>query len=226
MWITSNFPICLFNFLSKRNSFNQHLKAIQNAAFYLVKLQDVLKKEHTLNPHERKMYSENIEKISKATEKLAQMEEDATDMLSLYTGSYNTIIKINKYNKINIYCGSLDVKDTEAIQMQDHIKGIRSKIQEFGGFRLDKNGSILKPPQETIKVTTKKPNFTTKIPIENKAMSSLTINEKNNVSSLTNSESTEENPIIHDVTKQTIEVNDSPAEASIAEAKPIGGLFL
>lgn len=71
---------------STRESFGQHLKTIQSAAHELIKLQEVLKKEKTMTDNERDLYTQNIEKISLAAQKLTQIEEEAADLTSIYAG--------------------------------------------------------------------------------------------------------------------------------------------
>lgn len=110
--------------------------------------------------------------------------------------------------------------------MNDHIKGIRSKIQELGGFRVSTTAEVttLKSKEESFQVTTKKPVVTNKAPNTNKPEKPLTIdnNEQESVSITLNGNQNVQMATTHDVEHETVEVNAPPAEASIAEAKPIG----
>lgn len=72
------------HFFSKSETFGHQLQTIQNAASQLISLQGVLKKQHKLNSNDRKVYTENLTKLSQAAQKLAQMEEEVADM-SLHT---------------------------------------------------------------------------------------------------------------------------------------------
>uniref|UniRef100_A0A336LKQ6 CSON008853 protein n=1 Tax=Culicoides sonorensis TaxID=179676 RepID=A0A336LKQ6_CULSO len=167
-----------------------------SAASQLVQLQEILKKDQTLSARDRKIYTENLEKISLAAQKLAQIEEETADMSSLYS-------------------------DSDPLEMNDHIKGIRSKIQEFGGFRLS-DGSTMKPTdlEKVTQITTRKPSVTSKAPNNNnkikpgKPVENVAVNPNSNGAH-------GQPPTVNDAEHETVEVNAPPAEASIAEAKPI-----
>lgn len=113
--------------------------------------------------------------------------------------------------------------------MNDHIKGIRSKIQEFGGFRVSTSAeaTTVKSMEETVnKVTTKKPLGTTKVPNKAKPEKPLVIDHENvSISQPENVDQNGQMATTHDAEHETVEVNASPAEASIAEAKPVGEFF-
>lgn len=111
--------------------------------------------------------------------------------------------------------------------MNDHIKGIRSKIQEFGGFRVPNSPEKLtsKPNQLSLDnkvITTRKPVPTNKpqkplVVEENVVESAVVAVNGDRVDQMT--------PTTHDIEHETVEVNAPEPEASIAEAKPVG-MFL
>ncbi|KFB45826.1 AGAP006502-PA-like protein [Anopheles sinensis] len=75
-------------------SFGDYLVNIQNAAASLVALQDSVKKTGKLSPDQKKVYTENLEKLGVAAQKLAhiqQADDDHDAIRFLFDSNYETV---------------------------------------------------------------------------------------------------------------------------------------
>uniref|UniRef100_A0A9I3BE95 DUF4774 domain-containing protein n=1 Tax=Anopheles coluzzii TaxID=1518534 RepID=A0A9I3BE95_ANOCL len=74
-------------------SFGDYLVKIQNAAASLVSLQETVKKTGKLSPDQRKVYTDNLEKLGVAAQKLAhiqQADDDQDAIRFLFDSNYET----------------------------------------------------------------------------------------------------------------------------------------
>uniref|UniRef100_A0A182JVF5 DUF4774 domain-containing protein n=1 Tax=Anopheles christyi TaxID=43041 RepID=A0A182JVF5_9DIPT len=107
-------------------SFGDYLLKIQNAAASLVSLQEMVKKTGKLSPDQRKVYTDNLEKLGVAAQKLAhiqQSDDDQDAIRFLFDSNYETApasepqtkkkISGNKITSFPGYKGKEEVKKKE-----------------------------------------------------------------------------------------------------------------
>uniref|UniRef100_A0A182NZT6 DUF4774 domain-containing protein n=1 Tax=Anopheles epiroticus TaxID=199890 RepID=A0A182NZT6_9DIPT len=106
-------------------SFGDYLLKIQNAAASLVSLQETVKKTGKLSPDQRKVYTDNLEKLGVAAQKLAhiqQADDDQDAIRFLFDSNYETTssgdpqkkkVSSNKITSFPGYKGKEEVKKKE-----------------------------------------------------------------------------------------------------------------
>lgn len=156
----------------------------------MVKLQQKVTKREKLSATEDKLYNDYMQRITEAAQNLTRLEEHRADSgkhLPPWSTSFNQIVGLSEFN--------------------DHIKGIKSKIEAFGGF---KGASDTKSDTGTVSdsITTKKPKDHAA-----KATAKPVIDRTDTDAIVVNADKHRD--------PDSVAVNTPPPDASIAEAKPV-----
>lgn len=106
-----SFVFRLYSYLNwKNNPFESHLRTIEQSASELIRLQEQLKKGHTLSSNDQQRYSDYIDRLSEAAQKLAKLEEQKAESLDLaYPGKIcvlhvqNSVLKLYFFYRSRLF---------------------------------------------------------------------------------------------------------------------------